>query len=412
MSKHRCRTRPDDVLTSYLWYDDVMTSSTLTRSSLRPGVVRDAIRSVLAQSREPVLSTSEIQAGVEFVLGREVSPSSVRSSLNHGEGLNVVRVDRGRYALASRLASAAEPAFTYGRAKLFHGDSIEWLAAREPLSVHAVVTDPPYGASEYSPQEQVKLRNGRGGLWRIPPTLDGVTRSPLPRFTTMTAAEYESISMFFTEWARQVHRVLVPGGNVIVAANPLVSYVVSSALAAGGLERRGEIARLVQTLRGGDRPKGAHEEFPDVSVMPRSQWEPWLLYRKPLEGTAAENLRKWHTGGFRRINDEQPFGDVIRGAPARGQERQIAPHPSLKPQAFLRQVVRASLPLERGVVLDPFAGSGSTLAASEAIGYESIGVERDRHYLDMACVAIPKLATLSLSAASPSDDSPIADGRA
>jgi site-specific DNA-methyltransferase (adenine-specific) len=75
------------------------------------------------------------------------------------------------------------------------------------------------------------------------------------------------------------------------------------------------------TMRGGDRPKNAHEEFTDVSVMPRSQWEPWLLFRKPLEGRVQDNLRKWGTGGLRRISPEQPFGDVIRSAPTRVAER-------------------------------------------------------------------------------------------
>jgi site-specific DNA-methyltransferase (adenine-specific) len=45
-----------------------------------------------------------------------------------------------------------------------------------------------------------------------------------------------------------------------------------------------------------------------------------------------------------------------------------------------------------GIVLDPFAGAGSTLAAAEAIGYQSIGVEKDDHYFEMACEAVPKLA--------------------
>ena len=52
--------------------------------------------------------------------------------------------------------------------------------------------------------------------------------------------------------------------------------------------------------------------------------------------------------------------------------------------------------LGKGVVLDPFAGSGSTLAACEAIGYESVGVERDRKYFDLALKAIPKLSKLAL----------------
>ena len=86
-----------------------------------------------------------------------------------------------------------------------------------------------------------------------------------------------------------------------VASNPLLSHRVAVALEKGGLERRGEIIRRVMTMRGGDRPKAAHVEFDQVSVMPRSMWEPWLMFRKPLEGRVQDNLRRWGTGGFRRI---------------------------------------------------------------------------------------------------------------
>ena len=60
----------------------------------------------------------------------------------------------------------------------------------------------------------------------------------------------------------------------------------------------------------------------------------------------------------------------------------------------MRQIVRAVLPLGEGVVLDPFAGGGSTLAAAEAVNYESIGTERDAEYFKIARDAIPRLAAL------------------
>jgi site-specific DNA-methyltransferase (adenine-specific) len=53
------------------------------------------------------------------------------------------------------------------------------------------------------------------------------------------------------------------------------------------------------------------------------------------------------------------------------------------------------LPLGKGIVFDPFAGAGSTLAASEAVGYESIGIEKDVTYFNVAVKAIPKLAKIS-----------------
>ena len=183
---------------------------------------------------------------------------------------------------------------------------------------------------------------------------------------------------------------------MIVASNPLLSFVVANAVTRAGFERRGEIIRLTMTMRGGDRPKAAHTEFTDVSVMPRSMWEPWLIFRKPIEGRVQDNLRRWKTGGFRRPSKDQPFGDVITSAPTRKQERSLAPHPSLKPQALMRKIVRAVLPLGEGTVLDPFAGAGSTLAAAEAVGYRSIGIEKDTRSFDAAREALPKLRALKV----------------
>jgi site-specific DNA-methyltransferase (adenine-specific) len=290
-----------------------------------------------------------------------------------------------------RVPKPLKPLFTDGHATLFRGDCLDWLASREPASIQAVVTDPPYGLVEYTPHEQTKLRQGRGGVWRIPPSFDGHQRSPLPRFTTLSPKHLAELDAFFVRWAEALAPVLVPGAHVVVASNPLVSFQVAGALARAGFERRGEIIRLVMTMRGGDRPKNAHEEFADVTVMPRSMFEPWLLFRKPLDGRVQDNLRRWKTGALRRLSAAKPFGDVIVSAPTRPQERRLANHPSLKPQAFLRQVVRAVLPLGEGIVLDPFAGSGSTLAAATAVGHDSIGIERDLRYAVVARAAIPKL---------------------
>jgi DNA modification methylase len=58
----------------------------------------------------------------------------------------------------------------------------------------------------------------------------------------------------------------------------------------------------------------------------------------------------------------------------------------------MRSLVRASLPLGRGVLLDPFMGAGSTIAAASHLNLKSIGVELDPKYFTMARSAIPKLA--------------------
>ncbi|MFB3894372.1 MAG: site-specific DNA-methyltransferase [Phycisphaerae bacterium] len=280
---------------------------------------------------------------------------------------------------------------------IFCTDAFDWLATAAPNSIHAVVTDPPYGLLEYTPRELEKMKNGRGGVWRIPPAFDGCKRSPLPRFTVLKDKDRQRLRDFFTRLARALLPALAPGAHVFIATNPLVSYLVYEPFIAEGFEKRGEIIRVVYTLRGGDRPKNAHEEFPDVSVMPKSCWEPWGLFRKPCEGRVQDNLRKWKTGGLRRISADEPFKDLIFSSPARGEERRIAQHRSLKPQSFLRQIVRAALPFGEGVILDPFMGSGSTIAAAAACGLRSIGLEVNPEYFALASWAIPALKSLKVN---------------
>lgn len=215
----------------------------------------------------------------------------------------------------------------------------------------------------------------------------------------MNQKEREHLYRFFVEWSRLAVHILRPGGHVFIASNAFLSQLVFSALVAGGLEFRGELIRLVRTFRGGDRPKNAEDEFPDVCSLPRSCYEPWGILRKPLPAgmKVSDCLRAYGTGGLRRISGEQPFSDVIISERTPRREREVAKHPSLKPQSFFRQIVHAALPLGEGVIVDTFMGSGSTVAAAEALGLACIGVERFSDYFEMSQRAIPQLAGMLIA---------------
>ena len=181
----------------------------------------------------------------------------------------------------------------------------------------------------------------------------------------------------------------------MISSQCLVSHLVAQAFCMAGFDARGQIVRVVKTLRGGDRPKFGHKQYPELSVIPRSCFEPWLLFRKPFDGRVTANLKRFGTGALRRPVRDAPFADLLVVPPARFPEKSLAGHPSLKPQALMRALVRASLPLGKGVVLDPFMGAGSTIAAASSLGLRSVGVEIDSKYFSMARSAIPKLAALT-----------------
>ena len=279
--------------------------------------------------------------------------------------------------------------------RLHHADCFEWLRNCAPRSFHAVCTDPPYGVLEFTGKEVAKLRAGRGGVWRLPPTIGGSKRDPLPRFTVLTDAQKQEVKRFFKEWSQLLWPALAPGAHVCVAGNPMLQHLVQAALAEAGYEVRGALLRTYFSFRGGDRPKNAEKEFPEVCVTPKGAYEPWMLFRKPIEcRTVAENLRQWGTGGLRRLSADKPLADLIPSGRTPDGEEAISNHPCLKPQHFMRIVVRSLLPLGEGVVLDPFMGSGSTIAAAEAIGYNALGVELDAEYFSLAKTSIPRLAAL------------------
>ena len=120
-----------------------------------------------------------------------------------------------------------------------------------------------------------------------------------------------------------------------------------------------------------------------------------MLFRKPIEAqTVAENLRRWKTGALRRLSADKPLPDAIPSGRTPRREEAISDHPCLKPQHFMRIIVRALLPLGEGSVLDSFMGSGSTIAAARAVGYGSTGLEVDPEYIRLAEKAIPRLAAL------------------
>lgn len=58
-------------------------------------------------------------------------------------------------------------------------------------------------------------------------------------------------------------------------------------------------------------------------------------------------------------------------------------HPTVKPLALMRYLVRLVTP-PGGLVLDPFAGSGSTALAADAGGFACVAVEREAEYCTIA----------------------------
>ena len=104
-----------------------------------------------------------------------------------------------------------------------------------------------------------------------------------------------------------------------------------------------------------------------------------ILYgHKPGPGRIGRGARGWHAG-----NAEDSVFEVPRPRASRE-------HPTAKPAELLARFVRNSSP-RGGLVLDPFAGSGSTLAASESLGRRARLLELDPSYADVIVARFERL---------------------
>lgn len=69
-------------------------------------------------------------------------------------------------------------------------------------------------------------------------------------------------------------------------------------------------------------------------------------------------------------------------------EKSLAPqknhHPTVKPLKLMEYLIKLVMPPENGLLLDPFAGSGSTILAAKRLGFDAIGIEKQPEYCEIA----------------------------
>lgn len=142
-----------------------------------------------------------------------------------------------------------------------------------------------------------------------------------------------------------------------------------------------EAAAAMLDAQSGERPSGARcgGEYGGIGA--------GALYGDG--GTATLSAIDANTGGASRF-----YYTAKASRADRNTSGATNTHPTVKPTDLMRWLVRLVTP-PGGVVLDPFAGSGSTLVAARAEGFRAIGIEREAEY---AQIIADRLSQLSLFA--------------
>ncbi|GAA0531195.1 DNA-methyltransferase [Pigmentiphaga daeguensis] len=225
---------------------------------------------------------------------------------------------------------------------LIHGDCRAVLPTLEPASFDACITDPPYGDTSLTWDRQV------------------------------------------TGWIKGVSHALKPNACIWVFGSMRSLVGVFAEMEAAGFKYAQDIVWEKQNGSGfhNDRFRRVHEH---VVQFYRGRWRE--LFRAPQmtndarAKTVRRKKRPAHTGNIEAMAYTSVDGgprlqrSVIRVANMHGR----AIHPTEKPVELLVPLVRYSVP-PGGRVIDPFAGSASTLVACDMAGVTGVGIERKAEY--------------------------------
>jgi site-specific DNA-methyltransferase (adenine-specific) len=318
---------------------------------------------------------------------------------------------------------------------LIEADALAALAHLPSDSVDAILCDPPYGLEIV------------GEAW------DGRDIRRAARRDGLRVSREEAFEHWTRKWAAQCRRIVKPGGHLLAFGAPRTFHRLTCGIEDSGFEIRDTLMWLfAQGFPKSQRLPGG------LATTLKPAYEPIVLARKPLDGTTAANLAAWGTGALNidaarlraerywpahvalahtpgctegGCTEECPVSLIDRSAPkvqpsrlffcakaarsereagceqlpARPAElytgRSRTPrirrniHPTVKPLALMRWLVRLTTP-PGGIVLDPFAGSGTTGIGAVLEGRRFLGLEREAAYVDIACARLTRWAAIAV----------------
>jgi len=314
------------------------------------------------------------------------------------------------------------------RASVHLGVAQDVLSRVPEESVHAVITDPPYGLASATDVQQMLEDWGAGRAF--------INEAP-----GYAGAEWDHAVPGPELWS-QVHRVLAPGGFVVAFGATRTIHHTAMALEVSGFEIRDLVHWTYPPARPTSGDLGKVEvELGGRRATLRPSHEPITVARKPLEEgyTLAEHAVDFGTGainhdvltgvpgfiatnrmashdiactreacvcGMSELPDCQGLthlypsdsidasGQLHHLKPGRA-ERPIGPdgttHLTVKPLSLMRTLVRA-FSLEGQTVLDPFLGSGTTAEAALLEGRHVVGCEMAPEFIPLIAERIARAA--------------------
>lgn len=286
--------------------------------------------------------------------------------------------------------------------RIIEGDCRDVLKSLGDATVAACITDPPYNyefiGHKWNDDEITRrvdrVKNSTTLVKNIPygsGLAGGVRNARWYERVRSNILEYEN---WCVEWGTELLRVCKPGAYVAVFNSTRTLAHVQVAL-----ERAGFYARdCIVYRRHSGIPKGLNaaakleklgeanaEDWEGWHSCLRSEWEAIVLVQKPLEGNYLDTVRKYGVGLMNTRRDDGGFQSNILEGIQRTSADAVEGHATVKPLQLMERLVRLLVPVSAtNIVLDPFAGSGTTLLAARSVGVPFLGIEINPEYVKIA----------------------------
>lgn len=232
--------------------------------------------------------------------------------------------------------------------KLIEGNSFDVFKTFADESIDVIITDPPYFLSNGG----ITCKSGR---------MVSVDKGEWDKEQGMTMNEFNE--HFLTE----AKRVLKPNGTIWVSGTMHNIYSIGATLQK--LEYK--ILNNITWQKTNPAPNLSCRMFTHST-------ETILWSRKTAK---SKHLFNYQT--MKELNNNKQMKDVWTTSTTKPSEKKFGKHPTQKPLELMTKMILASTN-ENSIILDPFVGSGTTLVAAQLLGRQSIGIDIDLDYLEIA----------------------------